>query len=129
MQVLWLFISCSNKSSPPSPVLNPKPITIKNALLNGSPFDQTIYGTTLQPVIKVEFTEPVKPTSVGTGVKITNTAGGEVSITTTLQNHDSVLIVQPSAPLNYLSKYNFIITTGLRSSTDGSFSPDVVKLA
>ena len=127
MQVLWLFISCSNKSSPPSPVLNPKPITIKNALLNGSPFDQTIYGTTLQPVIKLEFTEPVKPTSVASSVKITNTAGGEVSITTTFQNHDSVLIVQPSAPLNYLSKYNFIVSPGLRSSTDGLFSPDINK--
>ena len=127
VQVLWLFLSCSNKSSPPSPALNPKPITIKNTLLNGSPFDHTIYGTTLQPVIKVEFTEPVKPTSVATSVKITNTAGGEVSITTTFQNHDSVLIVQPAAPLNYLSKYNFIISPGLRSSTDGLFSPDITK--
>ena len=127
MQLLLLFISCSNKSSPPSPVLNPKPITIKSTLLNGSPFDQTIYGTTLQPVIKLEFTEPVKPTSVATSVKITNTVGGEVSITTTFQNHDSVLIVQPSAPLNYLSKYNFTISQGLRSSTDGSFSPDINK--
>ena len=96
-------------------------------MLNGSPFDQTLYGTTLQPVIKLEFTEPVKPTSVATSVKITNTAGGEVSITTTLQNHDSVLIVQPATPLNYLSKYNFIISPGLRSSTDGLFSPDINK--
>ena len=127
VQVLWLFISCSNKSSPPSSGLNPKPITIKNTLLNGSPFDHTIYGTTLQPVIKVEFTEPVKSTSVATSVKITNMGGSEIGITTTLQNHDSVLVVQPTAPLNYLSKYNFIINSSLRSSTDGIFSPEVNK--
>ena len=122
-----LFISCSNKSSPPPSAPVPKPITVKNTWLNGSAFDYTIYGTTLQPLIKVEFTEPVKPSSVAASVKIRNAGGGEVGITTTLQNHDSVLIVQPSTPLSYLSKYNFIISSALRSSTEGSFSPDVSK--
>jgi hypothetical protein len=121
-----LFTHCSSKSpSPPPPGPTPKAITIRNTWLNTSAFDYTIYGTTLQPVIKVEFTEPVKTSSVSTSVKITNAGGSEISITTTLQNHDSVLLVQPSAPLNYLSKYNFTITSGLRSSTDGLFSPEV----
>ena len=127
LQMLWLFISCSNKSSPPTPVSTPKPVTVKNTWLNGAVFDYTIYGTTLQPIIKVEFTEPVKSSSVATSVKIRNTGGGEIGFTTTLQNHDSVLLVQPSAPLSYLSKYNFIISSGLRSSTDGLFSPEVSK--
>ena len=125
--MVWLFIGCSNKSSPPPPAPSPKPITVKNTWLNSSAFDYTIYGTALQPVIKVEFTEPVKPSSVSASVKITNTGGGDVGITTTLQNHDSVLLVQPSAPLGYLSKYNFVISPGLRSSTDGLFSPEVNK--
>ena len=122
-----LCVSCSDKSSPSPSAPTPKPITVKNTWLNGSAFDYTIYGTTLQPVIKVEFTEPVKPSSVASSVKIRNIGGGEMGITTTLQNHDSVLLVQPSAPLNYLSKYNFTISSGLRSSTDGLFSPDVSK--
>ena len=125
--LLLLFISCSNKSSPPPPAPSPKPITVKNTWINTAAFDNTIYGATLQPVIKVEFTEPVKPSSVAGSVKIINSGGGEMGITTTLQNHDSVLLVQPSASLNYLSKYSFIINTGLRSSTDGSFFPDVNK--
>ena len=124
-----LFFNCSSKESPPPPLPTPKAITLKNTWLNTSAFDYTFYGTALQPIIKIEFTEPVKPSSVSASVKITNIGGSEIGITTTLQNHDSVLLVQPSTPLNYLSKYNFIITTGLRSSTDGSFSPDVVKLA
>jgi hypothetical protein len=41
-----------------------------------------IYGTTLQPVIKVEFTEPVKPSSVALQqIRIEGR-----NITTTLQN-------------------------------------------
>lgn len=125
--LLLHFISCSDKSSPPPPAPTPKPITVKNIWINSSVFDYTMYGTTLQPIIKVEFTEPVKLSSVASSVKIANTNGLEVGITTTLQNHDSVLVVQPSAPLSYLSKYNFMITSGLRSSTDGSFSPEVNK--
>jgi len=126
--LLLLFcISCSNKSSPPPPAPSPKPITVKNTWLSTSAFDNTIYGTILQPVIKVEFTEPVKPSSVPGSVKILNVGGGEIGISTTLQNHDSVLLVQPAAPLNYLSKYSFIINPGLRSSTEGSFFPDVNK--
>jgi hypothetical protein len=125
---LLLFVfSCSNKSSPPPPAPTPKSITVKNIWLNTTPFDNTIYGTNLQPIIKVEFTEPVKPSSITSSVKINNISGGEIPITTTLQNHDSVLLLQPSTSLNYLSKYNFVISSGLRSSTDGSFFPDVNK--
>jgi len=124
---LLIFFSCSNKNSPPSPAPTPKAVTVKNMWLNTATFDFTIYGTTLQPVIKVEFTQPVKTSSVSSSVKIRNIGGGEIPITTTFQNHDSVLLVQPSSPLNYLSKYNFIITSGLRSSTDGSFTPEVNK--
>lgn len=126
--LIMVFISCSNKSlSPPPPASSPKPITARNTWLNNSAFDITIYGTPLQPVIKVEFTEPVKPSSVPVSVKIINAGGTEIGIITTLQNHDSVLLVQPSAPLSFLSKYDLTITSGLRSSTEGSFSPEINK--
>ena len=126
IHLLLLFVfSCSNKSSPPPPAPTPRSITVKNTWLNTVPFDNMIYGTNLQPIIKVEFTEPVKPSSITSSVKINNIGGGEIPITTTLQNHDSVLLVQPSGSLNYLSKYNFVINSSLRSSTDGSFSPEV----
>src|SRR6185436_1279506 len=125
--LLFILNGCSNKSSPPPPGPAIKPIAIKNSFLNGNTFDVTIYGTQLQPVIRIEFTEPVKTSSIGSSVKITDPAGVEAAITTTLQNHDSVLLVQPASPLNYLSKYNFLITTGLRSSTDGSLSQEFIK--
>jgi hypothetical protein len=127
LMLLLFCISCSNKSSPPPPAPSPKSITVKNTWINAIPFDNTIYGTNLQPIIKVEFTEPVKPSSITSSVKINNMGGGEIPITTILQNHDSVLLIQPSSPLNYLARYTFRINTGLRSSTDGSFFPEVNK--
>ena len=122
---LLLFISCSNKSSPPPPPPTVKPTAVKNILLNVTAFNNTAYDVTIQPSIRVEFTEPLKPSSIAGAVKLTNAGGTEIGITTTLQNNDLVLLVQPSSTLNYLSKYNFTISTGLRSSTDGSFSPEL----
>ena len=125
--LLSISIGCSNKTSPPPPGPTIKPIAVKNSWLNNSAFDFTIYGTPLQPAIKIEFSEPVKPSTVASAVKITDVSGIEAGITTTLLNHDSVLLVQPTSPLNYLAKYNFSITTGLRSSTDGSLSQGFIK--
>ena len=122
---LLLFISCSNKSSPPPPPPTVKPTAVKNILLNATAFNNTAYDVTIQPSIRVEFTEPLKPSSVAGAVKLTNAGGTEIGITTTLQNNDLVLLVQPSSALTYLSRYNFTISTGLRSSTDGSFSPEL----
>jgi hypothetical protein len=127
--VLMLFYAagCSNKGSSPPPAPVMKPIAVRSTYLNGNAFDVTIYGTPLQPVIKVEFSEPVKTSTVNAAIKITDGSGVEAGITTTLQNHDSVLFVQPTAPLNYLSKYNFLVTTNLKSSTDGSLSQEFIK--
>ena len=122
---LLLFISCSNKSSPPPTPPTVKPTAVKNILLNATAFNNTAYDVTIQPSIRVEFTEPLKPSSIAGAVKLTNAGGTEIGITTTLQNNDLVLLVQPSSALTYLSKYNFTISTGLRSSTDGSFSPEL----
>ena len=120
-----LLFSCSKNDSPPLAPPSPKPVTVKKIWLNTVAFDNTIYGTPLQPVIMVEFTEPVKPSTVSNAVKLTNDGNAEMPLTTTLQNHDSVLLVQPSAPLAYLSKYNFRITTELKSSTDGSLISEI----
>ncbi len=125
--LLLILAGCSNKNpvSPPGPTV--KPIAVKNSFLNGQSLDVTIYGTPLQPLIRIEFSEPVKPSTISSSIKITNASGVEASISATLQNHDSVLIVQPAIPLEYLSRYNLFINTGLKSSTNGSLSQEYIK--
>ena len=122
---LLMLISCTNKSSPPPPPPTAKPTAVKTISINATAFNNTVRDIPLQPTIRVEFTEPLKASTVAGAVKLTNAGGTEIGITTTLQNNDLVLLVQPSSSLNYLSKYNFTIATGLRSSTDGSFSPEL----
>ena len=120
--LLLLTIQCSNKGSDtPAPPPTPKNISVKNIWFNNSPFDFTFYGSPVQPVIKIEFTEPVKTSTVAAAIKLTDATGVEKTITTTFQNHDSVVLVQPSSALDFLNKHTFKITTDLRSSTNGSF--------
>lgn len=121
--LLLVFVSlfsCKKDKTPEVPPA-PKQVSVKKIYINSLSFDNTIYGINTLPVIRIEFTEPVNPLTVATTVKLTNMGGIESAITTTLLNRDSVLLVQPSAPLNYISKYNFRITADLKSSTGGSF--------
>lgn len=120
------FISCkkgTTSSTPPAP----KQVAVKNIYINNIAFDNMLHNVVLQPVIKIEFNESVKPGSVASAVKITDADGLELSVSTTLNNKDSVLLVQPAVPLSYISKYNFKITSDLKSSTNGLFISDVNK--
>ena len=125
MTLGFIFVfSCKKEKTPEVPP-TPKQIAVRNIFINSVPFDNTIYGVNQSPLIRIEFTEPVNSSTVASAVKLTDISGIESAITTTLQNRDSVLLVQPSAPLNYISQYNFRITADLKSSTGGSFLSSV----
>ena len=115
-----LLFSCK-KEKAPSPPPSPKQVAVKNITINSIPFDNNIYGINTLPLIRIEFTEPIKPSTVASAVKLTDISGIEIGNTTTLQNKDSVLLIQPSVPLSFISRYNFSITADLKSSTDGNF--------
>ena len=117
----FIFIfSCKKEKTPEVPPA-PKQVAVRNIFINSVAFDNTIYDVNRLPLIRIEFNEPINPSTVASAVKLTDINGTESAISITLQNKDSVLLVQPSTPLNYISKYNFRITADLKSSTGGSF--------
>ena len=126
LTIILLSVFCNKKTIPVLPSA-PKQVAVKNIYINNAAFDNIIYGTNTQPLIKIEFTEPILQSSIAAAVKLTDAGGTETGITTTLQNKDSVLLLQPAAPLNYLSKYNFKISTSLKSASGGNFISDVNK--
>jgi hypothetical protein len=126
LPVLLLTVFCNKQKTPDVPPA-PKQIAVKKIYFNNTAFDNTLYGTALQPLIKVEFTGPVKTSTAATAVKLTDAASAEIASSTTWQNNDSVLLLQPSSPLAFLSKYNFSISADLKSSSGGAFISDVNK--
>ncbi len=115
----FVFIFSCKKDN--TPEVLPKQVAVRNISINSVAFDNTIYGVNRLPLIRIEFNEPINPSTIASAVKLTDISGIESAISTTLQNRDSVLLVQPAAALNYISKYNFRITADLKSSTGGSF--------
>lgn len=120
-------IACNKSSSPDPPPPSPRNIAVKGSWINDQSFDLTFYNIGLQPSIKISFTEPVKSSTVVAAVKLTDASGIEKNIATSLQNHDSVILVQINTPLDYLTKYTFHVNTALKSSTDGFLIAEISK--
>ncbi|TWI80312.1 hypothetical protein IQ13_2986 [Lacibacter cauensis] len=118
--LLLTIASCKKKAAPPVPE-PPKQVTLKSIQLNGVDFSSLRYGVNLQPTIRLQFTQPLKPSTIATAIKLYNASGTETGITTSLQNNDSVLLVQPSAALASVARYQFKIENGLQSASGGLF--------
>jgi len=125
------FFSCKKSDPAPDPVqIIPQPLVLKAVLLNNAAIDNvtTVYGVNYAPVITLQFSVPLLKTSVAAAVAITDAnAGTAIPVTTTFQNGDSVLLVQPSSPLTALSKYSLNVTTDLASVDKLHFATAVSK--
>jgi hypothetical protein len=113
------FMGCGKNSSTAPPVI-PKPVTIQSVSLDNASFSNLIYGSKPQPVIRVSFNEPVLQSSIPSAVTVTDASGNKITLTFTSQANDSVLLAKPAAPLSYLSKYTFKVSSSLQSASGGS---------
>jgi hypothetical protein len=119
--------ACSNKEGIPPPVPVIKNPVFTDAIINGVSLDNIVYDVNLQPVIKINFTEALKQTTVTGSVTLSDANGSSVAIATTLENSDKSIVVQPLAPVNYLRKYFINVGTTLRSVSDGQLQSQVSK--
>ncbi len=71
------------------------------------------------PVIRFSFSSPVQASGITGNFSLMNNSVS-VPITTSLQNHDSVVIVKPSNPLSGFTKYTLAVSHGLLSAAGES---------
>lgn len=116
---------CCNKSDALTPPSSDKrnPI-ISSITLDGSNFNTTVVNTSLTPQIILRFSQPIKSTSLE-NVSLTDTYGTPIPIVKSLINNDSIITVQPANPLAYLTKYYFVVKTGLQSISGGNLQTSV----
>jgi hypothetical protein len=122
------FVSCKKGSSPaptPPPVLS---VNLKTIVVNSVSFDDGMHGINSAPIIKASFSQPIRHGTEASAVSMADLNGTTVSVATSFQNGDSTLLIQTSAPLQYLTKYNFKISTALKSASGGSLTSSVDKL-
>lgn len=115
-------MACGKKGSDPDPpgpgIVN---FNISSWSVNNNSTPQAIfYNINRTPVLKFRFDAVIKRSSVTAGINLKENSGTNVPYNVSYENADSTIIVQPTSPLNYLTKYNVSVTGALKSTGDGS---------
>ncbi len=107
--------ACSKKGSD-TPVTPPGPFSINSISLNGNSWStDRVKGVGVIPAIRISANAPIKRSAALTAIQLIESQSAvQVVLNYTYSNGDSVVIVQPTPALKYLTQYDLQI--------DGSFS-------
>lgn len=119
--ILFVFIAASllsacKKSSDAKPPADTLLSFTVNDVYNGT---LSYSGLSVKPIIKFDFTQPVATNTVTTSIKLTDAAGVNIPITTTLQNADKTILVTPQNNLASFTTYQLVVANTLQTSTGG----------
>ena len=127
----FYFLGCSKTKESyvaPPPVQVVNPISVQAISINNISFDNTVYGSIVTPSIKIILSQPVKQNTTSAAITLTEPNGVNTAIITSFQNNDSTIIIQPSSPLKYLSKYFLKVKNTLQSVNGGALTTTVDKI-
>jgi hypothetical protein len=82
-------------------------------------------GLNTLTIVKISFSAPVNPSSTANALTMTDKNSSPVQMTISYENHDSTIVIKPFSPLQFISKYTLIVSTGLKSASGGSLLSDV----
>jgi hypothetical protein len=96
--------------APPAPEL----FRVESSSINGAAGAAVQYNVSNAPGIMIRLSAPVNRATANT--ILFNTASGvSIPYNTSFEKNDSVITLQPSSPLPYLTKFNVIVSTALQS--------------
>jgi hypothetical protein len=129
MALLSQIWGCSKgKGVTPTPRI-PSSFSFASLKVNDVSNNSSVYkNVNTQPVIRVSFSTAVNRTSTTSSITFNSKAGQAVPFTTAYDNHDSTIVITPSA-LQAITQYTLTVSTALKSSANGSLqSPVAVQL-
>ena len=117
----FLFSACSKgDEEKPEPVV-PRQLKVNRVVLDNEEWNAVRYNTSRNPVIKIVFSEPVLPSSITNAVSFTNKAGQAIAVNLVLEQKDSVLKIQPTGNLDFLTFHRLQLASTLKSASNGNF--------
>ena len=125
--ICMFFAGCNGHKDccpgPPSPT--PVNFIITSWSVNNVLSQTTNYNVSRSPVIKLKF----EKNTVAANLALKDNAGAAVAYNVSYENADSIIVLQPSSSLNFLSKYRVTVATDLRSTNGGKLiSPVDISL-
>ncbi|MEO7924192.1 MAG: glucoamylase family protein [Chitinophagaceae bacterium] len=112
LAVLLLVISCNKKDAQPVP---PGPLQLISVQVDNKPPAGIYYDTRISPVLKLTFNSPVKRQTVAANVSLLENGVTAVPVNYSYEKSDSVIVIIPSQPLKYLTRYFLRVTPDLAS--------------
>jgi hypothetical protein len=110
VSVLLLVVACKKKD-----VVPPAPVTLQ--LINTQVDNKTpaviYYDTRINPVLKLSFNNPVNRSTVPANVSLLENGSTAIPVNYSYDKNDSVIVVSPSAPLKYLTRYMLQVSPAL----------------
>jgi len=129
MVLFLILLGCSkDKKVTPAPVTSSS-FSFAGLKVNGVFNNSSVYrDINKQPIIRISFSAAVNPTSVISSITFNTEAGQAVPFTTAYEDHDSTIVITPSA-LEAITQYAVAVSTSLKSSSgDGLQTPVTVQL-
>ena len=113
---LFLFAHCNKGSDNDTPTPPSASLILTNVRLNGQPVSQNSFNVNPLPEFRYQFSTPVDRNTVISSIQFTNSNGTAIPFNTSYQSGDSVIVIKPSANLNYLTRYFISLRTSLKST-------------
>jgi hypothetical protein len=114
-----LFAGCGKgeDNTPPPPSAS---FSLNSVKINGQSGGFTYFNINSNPVIKFSFSAPLNRSTVAGSFSFRDKVNNTVAFSTTYENGDSSVVVQPAAALGYIKKYTVTVSAALKSSSAGS---------
>jgi hypothetical protein len=125
--LLGLLGCPKDKKVTPTNVI-PSSFSFAGLKVNGVSSGSVYKNVNTQPVIRISFSTAVNRISTSNSIAFNSKAGSSVSFTIAYDNHDSTIVITPSA-LQAITQYTLAVSTSLKSSSNGSLqTPVTVQL-
>lgn len=118
-----IFTGCGKKDSTPEPPPTPPaPFKSTEKKLNNLPASDIYYSVAQSPELRFRFNAKVDRNSTSAGVSFKSKEGTAVPFNVTYENGDSMILVKPSAPLSFITKFSVALSTSLKSAAGNSLT-------
>jgi hypothetical protein len=125
---LLVILSCKKNEGntpPPGPPPAPASFSFMALRVNGAFNGFTYYNTNYNPSIKFSFSTKIDQSSIANAISFRLKTGGTIAYTSSLENNDSTVVIQPSSPLTPLTQYVVSVATALKSKEGGNLQSDI----
>lgn len=120
--ILFFFIIACGKEAetPGGSDQNDVPLTYRSVVIDGISDGLRYENVGRNPEIRVSFSTAIDQSSASQAISLADKDMNKVTVGISFMNDDSVIVIRPSSPLGWLSKYTLTVSTNLKSKRKAS---------